>query len=770
MSVPKRKQNSTIIALGVLMCAIFALLISSSNIFSSKVIRPLKPNTERTQRSDPRVTLISDQFVDDSGYGIAFPYTPEILDRTNLDLCYKSAHDRYSKGKSEIQSQLETLENQQIKPVDFDERRSILILFMGLLEMYEGHFQEADKLFLKADEENPNIPREFRANLIALRGIAALRAGEQENCVACVGASTCIYPLANEAVHQNQSGSRSAIQLFQNYLKLRPDDVGVKWMEHVARLTIGEKTSAHNHLIALDSSWNIDPIHTKPKLFLNTTQETGVGLRGPNMLGGSIWDDFNGDHRPDLFITSGDWNRGASLFVQKADKTYDDIGNKSDLDQQRMAVNTSSADYDNDGDLDALLLRGGWETPYRLSLLRNKGDGTFDDVTVNAGLGEPIATQSATWGDYDLDGDLDLYVAGEYHDRNSTALNHNRLYRNNGDGTFVDVAEKAGVTNQAWAKGVVFGDYNNDGKPDLYVSNMNGFNRLYKNLGDGTFNDVAPELNLTEPVRSFSCWFWDYDNDGLQDLFVAGFGASLQEIVMDMSGQNPEKAERPRLYRNIGEKGFVDVTNQAGLNFVTLPMGSNFDDYDNDGNLDFYLATGRPPYSIIIPNRMFRNVNGQKFQDTTVETGTGHLQKGHGVSFADGDSDGDLDLFVQTGGQTPADKSHNVFFENQSHGRHWLKLKLEGTKSNRSAIGAKVEASFRLPDGSHRKIYRTVSSGSSFGGNSLIVHLGLDLATLVDELKITWPSGIIESYSQIKSDEFLHIQEGTVKLNKVIMK
>ena len=240
-------------------------------------------------------------------------------------------------------------------------------------------------------------------------------------------------------------------------------------------------------------------------------------------------------------------------------------------------------------------------------------------------------------------------------------------------------------------------------------------------------------------------------------------------MAMDMSGKNPEKAERPRLYRNVGEKGFVDVTDQAGLNFVTLPMGSNFADYDNDGNLDFYLATGRPPYSILIPNRMFRNINGQKFQDTTVETGTGHLQKGHGVSFADGDSDGDLDLFVQTGGQTPADKSHNVFFENQSSGKHWLKLKLEGTKSNRSAIGTKVEASYHLPDGSLRNICR-VSSGSSFGGNSLIVHIGLDLSMMVEDLKITWPSGIIESYSQIKADEFFHVKEGTLRLNKVLMK
>lgn len=358
----KHNGKSTTIAIGLLMCAIVAMFLSTSDLFfSSKVINSLEPDQLKSQRSDSRVTLISDQFVDDSGYGIVFPYTPEILDRTNLEMCYKSVHDRFSKGMSEVQSQLKTLENQQLKPFDYDERRSILILFMGLLEMYEGHFQEADALFHKAGEENADLPIEFRANLIALRGLAALRIGEQENCVACVGASTCIYPLAKEAVHLNQNGSRAAILFFKDYLKLRPEDDGVKWLEHVARLTIGEKSSEHNHLITLGSLWNINQDNAKPKLFLNKTQETGVGIRGPNMLGGVIWDDFNGDHRPDLFIVSGDWNRGASLFLQQADGTYNDIGTESAFDYQRLAVNTTSADYDNDGDLDTLLLRGGWK-------------------------------------------------------------------------------------------------------------------------------------------------------------------------------------------------------------------------------------------------------------------------------------------------------------------------------------------------------------------------------------------------------------------------
>src|SRR5262249_52807228 len=214
------------------------------------------------------------------------------------------------------------------------------------------------------------------------------------------------------------------------------------------------------------------------------------------------------------------------------------------------------------------------------------------------------------------------------------------------DGTFENVAERAGVLNARWAKGVAWGDYDDDGDPDLYVSNMDGPNRLYRNNGDGTFTDVAPELGVTEPHDSFSCWWWDYDNDGRLDLFVSGFRASLQDIVADMLGR-PAKGDRPHLYRNLGPAGFRDVAAEVGLDRVTLPMGSNCADIDNDGYLDVFLATGRPPYSILVPDLMFKNVNGRRFEDVTTSSGTGHLQKGHGVSFADYDHDGDLDLFVE---------------------------------------------------------------------------------------------------------------------------
>ena len=250
------------------------------------------------------------------------------------------------------------------------------------------------------------------------------------------------------------------------------------------------------------------------------------------------------------------------------------VPTRAGLELQVGALNCNHADYDNDGDLDVLLLRGAWEFPQRPSLLRNDGDGRFTDVTVAAGLGEPIASQAAAWADFDCDGHVDLYIAGEFKPEKPDPRNRGRLYRNNGDGTFTDVADSAGVRNDRCGKGVAWGDYDDDGRPDLYVSNMGQANRLYHNNGDGTFTDVAETLGVTEPTYSFSCWFWDYDNDGRLDIFVTGSHATLAEIILSQLGR-PTGGERPRLYHNEGGR-FTDVTREAGLDRVWLPMGSQF--------------------------------------------------------------------------------------------------------------------------------------------------------------------------------------------------
>ncbi len=444
--------------------------------------------------------------------------------------------------------------------------------------------------------------------------------------------------------------------------------------------------------------------------FDNVAPLVGLIARGPNLAGGSIFDDFNGDGLPDLFTTSLDADLGASMFINRGDGTFEDRSAKAGLGDQVYALNVARADFDNDGDLDVVLLRGAWEKPMRLSLLKNKGDGTFEDVTIAAGLAEPIATESAAWGDYDNDGLADLFVCGEYfppsgdpgNDFQPDPRNRCRLYHNQGHGTFVDVAAKAGVTNEQCGKGSAWGDYDGDGRLDLYVSNMNGPSRLYHNEGDGRFSDVASKLDVLGADVSFACWFWDYDNDGRLDIYVNENKTSLAETAAIAMGLPVENAGRPRLYRNLGTDGFREVTREVGLDRPMAPMGCNFGDIDNDGYLDFYLGTGWMSYSGLIPNLMFKNVEGRRFEDVTVSSGTGHLQKGHGVSFADWDCDGDLDLFVEAGGAVPGDKSYNILFRNPGSGRHWLKVKLIGTKTNRACLGAKIRVDLKGAEGTMR--------------------------------------------------------------------
>ncbi len=450
--------------------------------------------------------------------------------------------------------------------------------------------------------------------------------------------------------------------------------------------------------------------------------------------------------------------KAAPLFVNRGDGTFEDRSARAGLLAQVGALNCNHADYDNDGDLDVLLLRGGWEAPRRLSLLRNEGDGRFTDVTVAAAVWEPIASQAAAWADFDCDGRVDFYIAGEYQPKNPDPRNRGKLYRNNGDGTFTDVALKAGVQNDRWAKGVAWGDYDDDGRPDLFISNLGQANRLYRNKGDGTFADVAELLGVTEPDYSFSCWFWDYDNDGRLDIFVTGSHATLGEIILSQLGR-PTGGERPRLYHNDGDR-FTDVTREIGLDRVWLPMGSNFGDIDNDGFLDFYLGTGSPPYSYVVPNVLMHNVGGRRFEDVTIASGTGHLQKGHGISFADWDRDGDQDLFLESGGAVPGDKAHNVLFQNPGHGNRWLSLRLVGTRSNRAAIGARLRVGVSGPDG-RRFVHYVIGGGSSFGNNPLAPTIGLGRAATIDEVEIIWPDGgTRQTVRNLPLDRAVEITEG----------
>jgi hypothetical protein len=720
---------------------------------------PRGPRGDRkawNRRGDGSPMQYGDGWFDDSGYFFAVRFNGDVADPDSLGQVGASLTGRAQRGIAYLRGELAEM------PRDVSESSQQIVqlhLAIGGLYMYEGDFTAAAREFEAARDAEPHDDDLVRANYEALLGMVALRRGEVENCVACCNESSCIFPLAADAVHRQTSGSKEAMDRFAAYLEKRPDDIGVRWLLNVAAMTLGvypDRVAPENR-IALDSFQS----RIKIGRFLNVASRLGLDLGG-NMAGGSILDDFNGDGLIDLFTSTANPARGASLFINSGTGKFNDRSDKAGLASQIAALNCNQADFDNDGDLDVYLMRGGWENPIRPSLLRNEGDGRFTDVTKASGVGVPISSQSAAWGDYDNDGDLDLFVAGEYlpYRPDPDPRNRCRLYRNNGDSTFTDVAESAGVVNERRAKGAAWGDYDDDGRQDLYVSNAGDENRLYHNNGDGTFTDMAAELGVTAPIDSFSCWFFDYDDDGRQDLFVNGFKGTLADAIRSHLGQ-PTGGERPRLYHNEGSAGFRDVTKEAGLDRVMLVMGSNFGDIDNDGYLDMYLGTGQPAYFYVVPNVMLKNVEGRRFEDVTASTGTGHLQKGHGISFADYDQDGDVDVFLSAGGATPGDQAHNILFQNPGNSNHWLTVKLVGTRSNRSAIGARIRVILPAASGHSTSHYRVVGSGSSFGGNSLATTIGLGLADAIPTLEVYWPaSGLRQTFHEVRPDQAIEITEG----------
>ncbi len=721
------------------------------------------------KRSANVYELVLDKF-EDGGYATAVRYMAPIQDLVSLEDLRESVRGRGRRALSALRADYDRLAPLNSKPTrDQIVKKATLEQSIGFVHMYDGRFLEATSWLERALETSrpSEAPAMVRSRIKAVLGIVALRRGEIENCLECSGPSSCIYPISRQAVHKNPSGSREAIKWFSEFLAESPRDLRVIWLLNIAYMTLGE----HPERVPPQFLIPDEAFRSKADVgrFENVGSQAGLGVRGPNLAGGSIFDDFNGDNRPDLFTTSLDAELGATLLINRGDGTFEDRSTAAGLAQQVYALNVTRADFDNDGDLDVLLLRGGWETPLRLSLLRNNGSATFADVTVASGLAEPIASESAAWGDYDDDGFLDVFVCGEYlppggapSQTPGDPRNLCRLYHNQGDGTFKNVAIASGVSDERCAKGSAWGDYDGDGRLDLFVSNMGQPCRLYHNEGNGKFRDVAPELGITGPDFSFACWFWDFDNDGLLDLYVNDYRARVAEVLASALGSKIEGSSRPRLYRNLGTAGFRDVSQEVGLDRAMAPMGANFGDIDNDGYLDIYLGTGDMSYEGLDVNLLFKNIEGYRFDDATTSSGTGHLQKGHGVSFADWDSDGDLDLFVELGGATPGDQAYNALFQNPGHGRQWLKFKLVGTRTNRAALGAKIRVDLKTADGQTRSIHRTIGNNSSFGGNSLVETIGLLDAKRVDLLTVSWPtSRTTQTFHDIPAGQAIEIVEGS---------
>jgi hypothetical protein len=558
----------------------------------------------------------------------------------------------------------------------------------------------------------------------------------------------CLFPMGPADAYQKPYDSQEAVKYFLQYLSKKPDEIEVKWLLNLSYMTLGKYPAEvpQQYLIPPSAFESQEDVGR----FVDVANETG--LKSFSMAGGVIVDDFENNGLLDVVTSSFESCGAMHFFHNNGDGTFTDQMAKAGLSDQLGGLNILQTDYNNDGCLDILVLRGAWEAPMRKSLLKNNCDGTFTDVTKASGLAKRASsTQAAVWVDINNDGLLDLFVGNE----SSPA----QLFLNKGDGTFEDISASAGIDRIAFSKGVAAADYDNDGYMDLYVSNLSGQNFLYHNNHDNTFTEVAQKAGVAGPANGFATWFFDYDNDGYPDLFVTSYFISLEESAKTYLGV-PHNATTLKLFKNMGDGTFRDVTREVGLDKVFMPMGANFGDIDNDGYLDIYMGTGNPSYASLIPNVLLRNHDGKYFVDVTSSSGTGELHKGHGIAFADLDNSGDEAIVAEVGGATPADSHTLRVFQNPGHGNDWINVKLVGVKSNRPAIGARIKVTVENQGQGSRSIYRTVGSGGSFGASPLQQHIGLGKSARILSLEIWWPaSNTRQVFNNVDKNQFLEIKE-----------
>lgn len=628
------------------------------------------------------------------------------------------------------------------------------------------HLEIAEKL---ASNPRNNISAAKHQEVLYRLGVSYMRLAETENCCLRNSPASCIIPFQPAAIHTNRTGAENAISYFSKSLKKSNGvDQRSRWLMNIAYMTLGEYPDKvpREYLIDFNFPTNGDSF---PR-FENVADASG--MKAFNSGGTVVVDDFNNDGLNDILTSSWDPREPMRFYRNKGGGEFQDQSGEAGLRGLLGGINMVQADFDNDGDLDVYVLRGGWLGRKGMipnSLLENDGSGRFKDVTFRAGLGEVnYPSHSAGWADYDNDGDLDLFVGNESvyakpsRDFFLSSPSPSQLFRNEGDGTFTDVAKEAGVENLRFAKGVTWGDFNNDRFPDIYISNFGEPNRLYQNNRNGTFTDVGRKLNIDSPLMSFPVWFWDFNNDGNLDLYVPSYSLQYGNLGPVVQGfmKKTTSLESPKLYQGTSEGQFSDVSKDLGLTRALIPMGGNFGDLDNDGFTDFYLGTGYPDYEALIPNVMFRNRNGTSFEDVTYPGGFGHLQKGHGIAFADLDSDGDQEVIAQMGGTYEGDHFRDAIFQNPGFGNHWLKVKLVGTKSNRSAIGARIHVVI-TENGKKRSIYKHVNSGGSFGANPLCQTIGLGKASQIDRIEVYWPTtGITQTFNSVPMDQRIEVTEG----------
>jgi enediyne biosynthesis protein E4 len=522
-----------------------------------------------------------------------------------------------------------------------------------------------------------------------------------------------------------------------------------------------------------------DPAPELPQ-FLDVTAKSGIDFKhsfGEKDLSsilegtgsGCAWLDYNNDGLLDLYVVNGRYVEGLTnhsapdgmdatnqLYRNNGDGTFTDVTAQAGVGGKGLGIGVTVGDYDNDGHVDIYV------TNYNSAILyHNNGNGTFTDVTADAGVDNPFFGTGAAFLDYDRDGRLDIFV-GNYlrfvpsyrqfypGDHYPGPLDYdpefNRLFHNNGNGTFADVSKESGIGFQAGrAMGVTVGDYDNDGWPDIYVANDTMPSFLYHNNRNGTFTNVAVDVNVAygqngEATTAMGPIFGDFNNNGWQDLFVSD-------------------ARFHRLFHNPGKAGgfFLDVTNEAGVGEVSgqyVGWGDGFFDFDNDGWKDIFIVNGGLAWLIPMESALLRNNGNGTFADVSTRAGSFFEQRhvSRATCFGDYDNDGYIDAFVTTLG------SKGILLQNTppaGRRNHWLTVKLVGTRSNRDGFGASLEA---VAGGMHQYV-QAVSESGYLSQSDPRPHFGLGQNTEVEKLIIRWPSGTVQTLEHVKADQILTLKE-----------
>jgi len=476
-----------------------------------------------------------------------------------------------------------------------------------------------------------------------------------------------------------------------------------------------------------------------------------IGLDKTSGGRGSAIFDYDNDGYLDIVI--GAAYGGTNLYHNNGDGTFTDVSIDSGLDISVNSFATVAGDYNNDGFVDLYITRQGFYVGEG-QLFRNNGDGTFTDVTEEAGLKNvwgPAFT--ASWVDYDGDGYLDLFVAnnlGGLFERKTP----NRLFHNNGDGTFTDVSEKAGL-NTIWPTiGGAWGDYDNDGQMDLFLSNGLGRSQLFHNNGNGTFTDVSEKAGVTAMGFGSPAFWWDYDNDGWMDIGQFIWSDHDDVIYTLRNGEGPPNGQPMRVYHNNRDGTFTQINRELGLTECWGTMSGSFGDFNNDGHLDLVLGNGSPKLDRLDPLVLLES-DGKKFHNITFAAGLPFTGKSHGANLGDLFGDGRLSVIVAAGGAYPGDLLTTSVYCPKTLPGNYLNVRLVGVKSNRSAIGARVSI-----EAGGRKQFREVTGGTNFGCMPFEQHFGLGTLDKVDALEIRWPSGLKQRFAGPPINKTCEFTEG----------